>query len=209
MIRIIQPQNARNGRRRCSIARGAYRSSYCCCCLVGFFFAGLRKIIVIFPERKHLGLARARSPLRLQQHNYHHRIEREIEIVLGNLDDEIYRARVEEIKKKKLKSFTYSFGLVVEEEEPRRDVQAHARDWYYTRPEFNEIITQQKKRKITKQLSTFFFLLRAQSSVRWFFLFFYFSGLRHSFVCISCHLQWTCASGRPTLFCFCSISLSL
>ena len=128
MIRIIQPQNARNGRRRCSIARGAYRSSYCCCCLVGFFFAGLRKIIVIFPERKHLGLARARSPLRLQQHNYHHRIEREIEIVLGNLDDEIYRARVEEIKKKKLKSFTYSFGLVVEEEEPRRDVQAHARD---------------------------------------------------------------------------------
>ena len=101
MIRIIQPQNARNGRRRCSIARGAYRSSYCCCCLVGFFFAGLRKIIVIFPERKHLGLARARSPLRLQQHNYHHRIEREIEIVLGNLDDEIYRARVEEIKKKK------------------------------------------------------------------------------------------------------------
>lgn len=67
IIIIIQPQNARNGRRRCSIARGAYRSSYCCCCLVGFFFAGLRKIIVIFPERKHLGLARARSPLRLQQ----------------------------------------------------------------------------------------------------------------------------------------------
>jgi hypothetical protein len=66
--------------------------------------------------------------------------------------------------------------LVVEEEEPQRDVQAHARDWYYTRPEFNEIITQQKKEKNNKTaVDLFFFLLRAQSSVRWFFLFFFFT----------------------------------